>query len=337
MKTAGGVLLVGIVLIAVAAPWLAPNPPDRQFAGYFYAPPTRVHVSGRGFSTPYFYPLRVVSRLERRFEEVRDRPVRLEWFSGGHLLGVNPSEGTPLLLLGADSYGRDIFSRLLFGARASLGLSALATVVAMLVGAAIGGVAGYAGGALDELLSRLSDFVLLLPATYVVLALRAVMPLVLPARTVFALLAGIFALVGWPIVARGVRGIIASEREREYVAAGRAAGASALRLLGIHLLPATQGYLSTQATLLLPGFILAEATLSYVGLGFPDTVPTWGTMLHDASNVAMLGEAPWMLAPAVAIFLVVLAVNLLVQGSGRSPLLEAGPFQRTDIPVKLGS
>jgi peptide/nickel transport system permease protein len=138
---------------------------------------------------------------------------------------------------------------------------------------------------------------------------------------VFLLLVGIFGLVGWPIVARGVRGIIVSEREREYVTAGRALGAGPVRLLAVHLLPATRGYLAAQATLLLPAFILAEATLSYVGLGFPDTVPTWGTMLHDASNVALLGEAPWMLAPAGAIFIVVLAVNLVVQGTGRAPLV----------------
>jgi peptide/nickel transport system permease protein len=93
-----------------------------------------------------------------------------------------------------------------------------------------------------------------------------------------------------------------------------------VRLLAVHLLPAARGYLTTQATLLVPAFILAEATLSYVGLGFPDSVPTWGTMLHDASNVALLGESPWTLAPAAAIFLVVLAVNLVVQGSGRSPV-----------------
>src|ERR1043165_8192972 len=93
-----------------------------------------------------------------------------------------------------------------------------------------------------------------------------------------------------------------------------------MRLPAIHLLPATRGYLATQATLLLPAFILAEATLSYVGLGFPDTVPTWGTMLHDASNGALVGEAPWMLGPAAAIFVVVLAVNLVVQGSGHTPV-----------------
>jgi peptide/nickel transport system permease protein len=317
MKAAGRGLLVAIVLIAVAAPWLAPNDPDRQFDAFLYAPPTRVHVGGaRGGA--YFYPMRIVSRLERRFEEMHDRPVALEWFNG-HLLS-SADAGAPLLLLGADSYGRDIFSRLLYGSRASLGLAVLATLAAMLLGAAVGGVAGFAGGTVDEALSRFSDFVLVLPAIYVVLALRSVMPLVLPPGQVFALLTGIFALVGWPIVARGVRGIVASEREREYVTAGRALGAGPLRLLVVHLLPATRGYLSTQATLLLPSFILAEATLSYVGLGFPDTVPTWGTMLHDASNVALVADAPWMLAPAAAIFLVVLAVNLLVQGSGRTPV-----------------
>ena len=310
MKTAGRVLLALIVFVAAAAPWLAPNAPGRQFDAYLYAPPTPFHVTS-------FSPLRLVNRLERRFE-VREQRVAVRWFDGRLMSSADPDD--PLLLLGADSYGRDLFSRLLYGARASLGLAALATLAAMILGAAIGGIAGYAGGAVDEVLSRLSDFVLVLPAIYVVLALRAVMPLVLPAGQVFLLLVGIFALVGWPVVARGVRGIIASEREREYVTAGRAAGASPLRLLTVHLMPAARGYLTTQATLLLPAFILAEATLSYVGLGFPDSVPTWGTMLYNASNVALVGEAPWMLAPAAAIFLVVLAVNLVVQGSGRSPV-----------------
>jgi len=312
VKTVGRALLIAIVFVAAAAPWLAPNSPDRQFDTYLYAPPTHIHAT-------YFYPLRIVSRLERRFEEVRDRPIRIEWFHGHLVSSADARE--PLLLLGADSYGRDIFARLLYGSRASLGLAALATLVTMILGAVIGGIAGYAGGAVDEVLSRFSDFVLVLPAIYVVLALRAVMPLVLPPGQVFALLVGIFALVGWPVVARGVRGIIASEREREYVTAGRAAGAGPLRLLAVHLMPAARGYLLTQATLLLPAFILAEATLSYVGLGFPDSVPTWGTMLYNASNVALVGEAPWMLAPAAAIFLVVLAVNLVVQGSGRPPLV----------------
>jgi peptide/nickel transport system permease protein len=311
VKTAGRVLLVVVAIVAATAPWLAPNPPNRQFDAYLYAPPTPLHAT-------YFYPLRLVNRLERRFEEDRSRPVRVHWF-GGQLLS-SADDGEPLLLLGADAYGRDIFSRLLYGTRASLGIAVLATLFTMIIGAAVGGIAGYAGGAVDELLSRLSDFILVLPAIYVVLALRAVMPLVLPPAEVFALLVGIFALAGWPVVARGVRSIVASERERDYVAAGRAAGAGPLRLLAVHVMPAARGYLTTQATLLLPAFILAEATLSYVGLGFPSSVPTWGTMLYDASNVALVGDAPWMLAPAAAIFVVVLAVNLVVQGSGRSPV-----------------
>jgi peptide/nickel transport system permease protein len=260
-----------------------------------------------------------VSRLERRFAEDRLRPVPLRWFRGGRVVSVAEGEG-PLLLLGADAFGRDIFARLVYGARATLALAAIATVAAILIGAIVGGISGYAGGLLEEILSRASDFVLVLPAIYVALALRAVMPLVLPASTVFALLAAIFALLGWPIVARGVRAIVASERRREYALASHALGAGHARMLVQHLLPAARKYVIVQATLLLPAFILAEATLSYVGLGFPDDVPTWGTMLQDASNVALVVEAPWMLAPAAAIFLVVLAVNLAVQGGGRAPV-----------------
>jgi peptide/nickel transport system permease protein len=314
------VLLGVIVLAALGAPWLSPNPPNRRFNDLLYAPPTRIHVFDEGISAPHVHPWRLVSRLERRFDEDRSTTAPLHWFTAGALVSAQPDRGAPLLLLGADGYGRDIFSRLLHGARSTLALAALATLAATLLGALIGGVSGYAGGWVDGVLSRFSEFVLVLPAIYVALALRAVMPLVLPASTVFVLLAAIFTLLGWPMVARGVRAIVLAEREREYAVAARAAGASNTRLLTRHLMPAAGGYVRTQATLLLPAFILAEATLSYVGLGFPDTTPTWGTMLQDASNVAMIGDAPWTLAPAAAIFAVVLGVNLLVQSTGRAPV-----------------
>jgi peptide/nickel transport system permease protein len=320
MKEAGRVLLVIVFVAAVAAPWISPNSPDDRFPDLLYAPPTVPHWSGGHLEV---YPPYLVNRLERRFAEDRQHPMRVAWFSNGRLVTADG----PLLLLGADAYGRDILSRLLYGARITLALAVLATIVAMLIGGIVGGIAGYAGGWIDEVLSRGSDFVLVLPVTYVVLALRAVMPLVLPAPAVFALLAAIFALVGWPAVARGVRGIVASEREREYVLAGRALGAGPWRVLSRHVLPAASGHLLTQGTLLLPAFIVAEATISYVGLGFPDSVPTWGTMLQDASTGTIIAEAPWMLAPALAIFLVVLGVNLAVQGSHRALIVSGGDGQ----------
>jgi peptide/nickel transport system permease protein len=317
---AGAVLLGIIVLAALSAPWLAPNPPNRRFDDLLYAPPSSIQFVGDGITRPHVHPLRIVSRLERRFDEDRSVHVPLRWFTGGVLVTADPDNGAPLLLLGADAYGRDTWSRLLHGARASLTLAILATIAATVIGALIGGVAGYAGGWIDNTLLHLSEFVLILPAIYVALALRAAMPLVLAPATVFMLLLSIFALLGWPVVARGVRAIVLVERQREYAVAARAAGAGPARLLGRHLLPAARGYLGTQATLLLPGFILAEATMSYIGLGFPDTTPTWGTMLQDAANVALLGDAPWTLAPAAAIFVVVLGINLLVQSTGRAPV-----------------
>ena len=213
--------------------------------------------------------------------------------------------GAPLLLLGADGYGRDIFSRLLYGGRATLAVALIATFAAAWLGKLIGGVSGSASGWVDAVLSRFSEFVLVLPTIYVALALRAVMPLLLSTTQVFLLLTVIFTLLGWPLIARGVRAIVLAERERDYVEAARAAGAGQVRLLTHHLLPAANGYVLTQASLMLPAFILAEATMSFIGLGFPQDVATWGTMLHDAADVAKLGGAPWMLAPALPIFLVV--------------------------------
>ena len=316
MRRAGLTLVTIVALVALGAPWLAPNPPGRSFPQSLYAPPTAVHLRGL---RPFIYQQRLISRLERRFEDDVSRPVALHWFADGRLVSIPEGEG-PLLLLGADALGRDIFSRLVYGARTSLALALAGTLGALVLGALVGGLAGYAGGLVDDLLSRITEFVLVLPAMYVALALRAALPLVLPPATVFVLLAAIFGLLGWPIVARGVRAIVASEREREYVMASHALGAGPWRMLLRHLLPSAAGYMAVQATLLLPAFILAEATLSYVGLGFPDTVPTWGTMLQSAANVSLLGQAPWMLAPAAAIFLVVLGVNLSIQGRGRTPV-----------------
>ena len=315
-----GLALVAIALLAaVSAPVVAPNAVDAHFAGLLNAPPTVVRVAGEdhAWHAPFIYRWRLVNQLEQQYEEDRSAPVPLAWFSNGQLVGSR-DESAPLLLLGADSYGRDVFTRLVFGARTSLGLAAIAALGAMIVGASLGGIAGFAGGVTDDLLMRATDFVMVLPAIYVALALRSVLPLVLSARQVFALLAAIFAVVGAPFVARGVRAIVRSERRLDYASAAQALGASDLRLLVRHLLPAARGFIAVQMTLLIPAFIIAEATLSFVGLGFPDPVASWGTMLHDASsNIRVFADFPWLLSPAAAMFLVVLGVNLVLQDGSR--------------------
>jgi peptide/nickel transport system permease protein len=158
---------------------------------------------------------------------------------------------------------------------------------------------------------RVADVVLVLPAIYVVLTLRAVLPLVLSPWQVFVGVSVVLALVGWPIVARAVRAIVAAERSRDYVEAARAAGASPFRVLLVHVLPAARGAIATQAALLVPAFVLAEATLSFVGFGFAEPTPSWGTLLQEAGNVRVFADFPWLLAPAVAIAVLSLAISLI--------------------------
>jgi peptide/nickel transport system permease protein len=315
VRRLGAIVILTAGVAAIAAPGLAPNPPDAAFSGLLNAPPTRVHLRDqRGeWRRPFVYRWQLVNRLEQTYEEDRSSPVPLVWLSRGRVASSSDQDA-PLLLLGADSFGRDVLSRLLFGARTSLGVAAFAALAAALLGAVAGGFAGYAGGAIDDLLMRLTDFVMVLPAMYVALALRAVLPLVLPPATVALLLIGIFATVGAPFIARGVRAIVRTERRLDYATAAEALGASRARLLVRHLLPAARGFLGVELTMLVPAFIVAEATLSYIGLGFPDTIASWGTMLHDASNVRVFVDFPWLLSPAVAMFVVVLGLNLALQG-----------------------
>jgi peptide/nickel transport system permease protein len=318
-----GIAVVGAaVLAAVAAPLLAPHGTDDRFPELLNAPPTFPRVIDRSgnWRLPFVYPWKLVNRLEQRYERDSSRSAALVWFRAGRLVGSSNDAHAPLLLLGTDSYGRDVFSRLLYGARVSIGLSLVAAVGAILIGGLVGAFAGYVGGATDDVMMRATDMVMVLPAMYVVLALRSVLPLVLSASAVFLFLAAIFSVVGAPHVARGVRGIVRTERRLEYALAAVSLGAGPARLLARHLLPATTGFIAVETTVLVPAFIVAEATLSYVGLGFPESVASWGTMLHEASNVRTFADFPWLLSPAAAMFFLVLGLNFLLQRPAIDPV-----------------
>lgn len=295
-------LFAAFVLVVLMAPALAPYESGRQFPGYQFAPPMRPHVLDRGgLHAPFAYPLRAVDPIERRYAD--DRTRRLSSFAGSD----------PWFLLGSDALGRDVLSRVLAGARLSLGIALLATLCAVLLGAIVGAAAAQAGGWVDAVLMRIADFVLVLPAIYVVLAVRGALPLVLTTQQVFAALVAVLSVVGWPVLARGVRGILVVERREEYAEAARALGASGWRVMMRHLLPAARGFLGVQAALLVPAFVMAEATLSFVGLGFAPPTPSWGAMLQDAASVRVAADAPWLLAPAAAVVLTVFVVHTAAQ------------------------
>ena len=297
-----------LAVVALIAPWLAPYKAGRQFSGYPFAPPMRPHLidDSGGWHPPFAYPVTVVDRLERRYAEDRSRRVSF-------------ASGEPWFLLGSDGLGRDLLSRLLAGARLSLGVALLATLGALVAGAIAGAAAAYAGGWIDSVLMRAADFVLVLPGFYLVLALRGALPLVLSDGEVFAALVLVLALAGWPSVARGVRGIVVTEGRAEYAEAARALGSSPARVIVRHLLPATRGFLVAQATVLVPAFVMSEATLSFVGFGFAPPAPSWGAMLLDAAQVRIAADAPWLLAPAAALT----ATVFLIQWAGRASTLPA--------------
>lgn len=291
-------VFVAAAALVLGGPAIAPYDPGRLFDGYPFAPPMRPHVvddEGR-WHLPFAYPVTIVDRLERAYAEDRSRRISL-------------ASAEPWFLLGSDGLGRDVLSRLLAGAQLSLGVALAAAAVALLLGSIVGAAAAYAGGWIDGVLMRAADLVMVLPVIYLALALRGALPLVMSTPQVFSALAAVLALAGWPSVARGVRAIVVIEGRSEYAEAARAIGSSPARIIWRHLLPATRGFLAVQASLLVPAFVMAEATLSFAGFGFAPPAPSWGAMLRDAAQVRVAADAPWLLAPAAALTLTVFLIH----------------------------
>ncbi len=314
---AAGLVLLAVHGAALAAGFLAPYPPAEQNRTLPYAPPTRLHfVDGAGalHARPFVYGLAEDGGGGYREDRSRRYPLRflvrgapgLEGARGTlRLLGVD--EPGRVFLLGADGFGRDQLSRLLHGAQISLFAGLLATVISLGLGWVIGTLAGFYGGWVDAILMRCAEVFLALPWLYLLFAVRAVLPLHLPAPQAFLLLVLVIGLVDWARPARLVRGVVLSARERNYVLAARGFGAGDLYLIRRHIAPQTLGLVLTQAALLVPQYVLAEVTLSFLGLGVSEPVPSWGNMLAALQRVHVLTSYWWMWAPGLALVPVFLA------------------------------
>jgi peptide/nickel transport system permease protein len=284
--------------------YLAAQFQDREFP---YHPPTRVHWSGG----PFVHGSVVSDPLRRQYRE-NEAAFRVHVFRDGHLFAVD-APGR-LYLLGTDRFGRDVFSRLLYGARISLSVGLVGILITYVLGLLLGGLAGYYRGAVDTLLMRSSEIVMSIPTLYLILALRAMFPVNLPSAILYIAVVAILSLVLWASLARIIRGMVLGIRELDYVRAAEALGASPLRVIVRHVLPNTASFVIVAATLSVPAYILGEVALSFLGAGVQEPTASWGNMLQEAQNVPVLASFPWILAPGVGIFLTVLAFNFLGDG-----------------------
>ena len=322
--------------IVAFAGFFAPYDPTEQDRERPYLPPMKIHLVdalGHFHLHPFFYPVHLRGQSFDQFEENTDQAIPLRFFVSGarySLLGLLPSrihlfgaQTSRIYLLGSDAYGRDQFSRILYGGQISLLAGLLGAGLTLFFGTLIGATAGYCGGWRDGLLMRVAELFVALPWLYLLFALRAFLPLAVSPVQAFFLIITVIGAVGWARPARLVRGVVLSAKERDFVRAARGFGATDGYLLRRHILPETSGVILTQAAILVPQFVLAEMTLSFLGLGVPEPVPSWGSLLGSLQQYSVLVSSWWMYAPALAIvpfFLVYLGLASALQqdaGTGK--------------------
>lgn len=321
-------ILLGVIyFMLLFADFISPYTKDFSDRSMAYVPPSKIFVIDENghLSRPYTYNYKrefdpVNLRIKYKFD--RSQKHYIKFFAKGEpykFLGLIPMKrhlvttdrDGRLFLLGTDINGRDVFSRLLFGGRISMTIGFLALFVLFPIGLLYGGIAGYFGGKTDMLMMRFAEAIMCIPSFYLLIILASILPSGMTSIQRFMLIVIILALIGWAGFARVVRGMVLSVKNQEYVQAARSIGASRLGIIIKHILPQTTSYVIVAMTLSVPGYILSESGLSFLGLGIQQPDASWGNMLKEAQEYTNILYRPWLLTPGFLIFVAVLSFNLI--------------------------
>ena len=325
-----GSLIIALYTCALFCEFISPYSLDEQNIDYIYAPPQRLHWIGSDgiHFTPFVYGLKGIrhpTTLRKIYVEDTTKIFPLQFFSRGsayYFLGIfktnihlfNVEHGGTLFLLGTDSLGRDLFTRILYGARISLTVGLIGVGLTFVFGLTIGVISGYFGGWIDNAIQRLIEILRSFPSIPLWMALSAALPSDWSPLKIYFGITVVLSFLGWTGLARVVRGKILSLREEDYATAAEVSGVSKKRIMTHHLLPGFTSHIVVSLTLALPGMILGETSLSFLGLGLRSPITSWGVLLQEAQNVQAVAMQPWLLTPAVFVIIAVLAFNFVGDG-----------------------
>ena len=323
-------IVVGLYLTAAFVEIISPYDPEQQDVRSAYQPPTAVHLwdTQGTFHGPFVYGTtrrRNLETLSQEYAEDTSKVYPIKLFVQGseyklwglipmsvHLYGVD--DPGRVFLFGADRQGRDMFSRVVYGTRISMSVGLIGVVLSFVLGIIFGGISGYYGGWLDTLIQRVIEILRSIPTIPLWMGLSAALPPNWPPLQVYFGVTVILSLVGWTGLARVVRGRFLSLREEDFVMAAKLSGSSEKVIVFKHLVPSFTSHIIAALTLAVPEMILSETALSFLGLGLRFPAISWGVLLQEAQNIRSVAEAPWLLAPAGAVVLAVLALNFLGDG-----------------------
>ncbi|QRM53883.1 ABC transporter permease [Sinorhizobium sp. BG8] len=324
-----GIFLVAMYLMIVVAEFLAPYNLHTRHIDFIYSPPQRVRLFHEGsFVGPFVYGREMTLNMENLQRVYTDntsdiQPLRFFCRGDGYrfwgLFDANlhlvcPAVDGQMFLLGTDRLGRDVLSRIIYGARISLTIGILGVAMSFVLGIVIGGFAGYHGGIFDMVVQRVIEVLQSIPSIPLWLALAAIMPVTWSPILVYLGITIILGLLDWTGLARAVRSKLLSLREEDYVLAAQLMGASSKRIIAHHLIPGFMSHLIASVTLTIPGMILGETALSFLGLGLRPPITSWGILLTEARSVNTIALYPWLLLPTIPVILVILAFNFLGDG-----------------------